>query len=123
MYHCSIPTQTMRIQGFEAHGIGTEGCIHDAHKSVVFQVEGKPPDGHAHTGDLSQLSTCSPLTDEDLRLLCRSLVLLAVSSGSDLEQERFIAIMSLPTLPKIYNVYFVAIIATLGGMLCVRSLP
>lgn len=25
--------------------------------------------------------------------------------------------MALPTLPKIYNVYYVAIIATLGGML------
>lgn len=27
--------------------------------------------------------------------------------------------MGLPTLPKIYNVYFVAIVATLGGMLYV----
>lgn len=25
--------------------------------------------------------------------------------------------MALPTLPKVYNVYYVAIIATLGGML------
>lgn len=30
--------------------------------------------------------------------------------------------MGLPTLPKIYNVYFVAIVATLGGMLYVFSL-
>lgn len=28
--------------------------------------------------------------------------------------------MGLPTFPKIYNVYFVAIVATLGGMLYVE---
>lgn len=31
--------------------------------------------------------------------------------------------MGLPTLPKIYNVYFVAIVATLGGMLYVLETP